>query len=79
MMIEYSLALIAGYVIAKWATPIFPSLKSKRFHLHHWMWGTGVLLTMLALEVTDELLIGAFTGVVLEGLSYKNWRLRRES
>ena len=77
-MINYSLALIGGYVVAKWVTPRSPSLLTKRFHIHHWMWGTSILCIILALGIENELVIGALTGVVLEGLSYKNWKLKRQ-
>lgn len=76
-MILYSLGLIGGYALAKWVTPRCSSIKSKRFHLHHWMWAGALLGVVLAWEVSDPLLIGWLTGISLEGLSYKNWGLLR--
>lgn len=87
-MIEYSLGLVAGYAAAKWTTPRFPSLKSKRFHLHHWMWSSLLLIclwliyatatfSMMQNEWSSNLLIGTLTGVALQGLSYKNWSILR--
>ena len=76
-MIEYSLGLVAGYVCAKAITPHSPRLVTKNYHIHHWMWGTIVLCVLLILRIEDPLVIGTLTGVVLEGLSYENWKLKR--
>ena len=76
-MIIYSLALIGGYVIAKALTPILPSLKTKKYHLHHWMWGTCLLCLLLIFDIKDDVSVGLLTGIILEGLSYKNWKLKR--
>ena len=76
-MLEYSLALIMGYVVAKWFTPYSPRLKTKKYHIHHWMWGTCLLCFLLIFDIRDDVSIGLLTGIVLEGLSYKNWKLKR--
>ena len=77
-MIEYSLALIIGYVLAKWVTPYSPKLLTKKYHIHHWIWGTCLLCFLLILDVKDDVSIGLLTGIDLEGLSYKNWKIYRE-
>jgi len=75
-MIQYSLGVIAGYAGAKWVTPRCLSLKTKKLHIHHWMWATVLLAVMIYVE-PDEVVIGALTGVALQGLSYKNWGMKR--
>ena len=76
-MIEYSLGLITGYVVAKSLTPYSPRLRTNKYHIHHWMWGTMILCLLLFLDIDNPIIIGLFTGVVLEGLTYKNWKLKR--
>ena len=76
-MIEYSIALILGYAIAKWATPIFPSIKSKVFHLHHWIWSSIILLIVLWQGWDYDWVVGLLVGISLQGLYYKNWRIFR--
>lgn len=75
-MIEYSLALIIGYVLAKWITPYSPKLITKKYHIHHWMWGFSILCILLIFNIKDNISIGFLTGIILEGLSYKNWTIR---
>ena len=77
-MIEYSLGIVAGYVIAKTLTPYSPSIIIKNYHIHHWMWGSALLLIILYLGVDNYAFNGLVTGVVLEGLTYKNWKLRSD-
>ena len=76
-MIEYSLALITGYVMAKWFTPYAPKLQTNKYHIHHWMWGTALLCLLLILDMKDDVSVGLLTGIILEGLSYKNWKIQR--
>lgn len=76
-MIEYSLGLVAGYAGAKWATPRFPSLKGRKFHLHHWMWSLIVLFVVFWKGWDFDWLVGLLTGISLQGLSYKNWSIFR--
>ena len=72
-LIEYSLALLTGYVAAKWASPRFPSLKNERFHFHHWMWASILLLLTLWQGWTPDWFVGGLVGIALQVLSYKNW------
>lgn len=77
-MIDYSLGLVTGYVCAKALTPIAPSLLTKKYHIHHWIWATALLVIELYLGVTPDYFIGIITGVALQGLSYKNWSIKRK-
>ena len=77
-MIRYSLGLILGFVCAKAVTPYSPKLLTEKYHIHHWMWGTLILCLLLILDIEDDRVIGIFTGIVLEGLSYKNWKIWRD-
>ena len=73
-MLLYSLSLLGGFALAKWAVPRVPSLKTEKYHLHHWMWSSAALIGFMFITV-PTFLIGAFTGVALQGLTYKNWGL----
>jgi len=75
-MINYSLGIIAGYASAKWMTPRVKSLKTKRMHIHHWIWATALLASMAFIK-PHEVIIGGLTGAALEGLSYSNWSIKR--
>ena len=72
-MIEYTIALIASYVAAKWISPRCPSIKTQKYHLHHWMWASILLLIALWHGWTPDWLVGGVAGIALQGLSYKNW------
>ena len=81
-MIVYSLSLIAGYSIAKWATPRSPQLLTRHLHIHHWIWSTfflvGIFISTYFVESElNNWVIGLATGVALQGLSYKNWGIKR--
>jgi len=75
-MLMYSLSVIGGFALAKWAVPRVPSLKTEKYHLHHWIWSSLILLGFMFITVTD-ITIGLFTGVALQGLTYKNWGIKR--
>jgi len=78
-MIEYSLGLVIGYAFAKGLTPIAPKLLTKKLHIHHWIWATALLIICHYLKLDNHnLIIGALTGIALQGLSYKNWSLIRK-
>jgi len=78
-MIEYSLGLVVGYASAKAVTPYAPSLLTKKYHIHHWLWATVLLAVALYLGVSSDAGIGIITGIALEGLSYENWSIKREA
>lgn len=77
-MIEYSLGLVTGYVVAKVLTPYSPSLLTAKYHIHHWIWATLILVIMMYVGLDTDSLIGIITGVALQGLSYKNWSIKRK-
>ena len=77
-MIDYSIGLVSGYSFAKALTPAAPRLKTKNYHIHHWMWASALLITIYFSNIESEILTGVFTGVALQGLSYKNWSLWRK-
>tara|TARA_R110000751_G_scaffold73678_3_gene148950 strand:- start:788 stop:1027 length:240 start_codon:yes stop_codon:yes gene_type:complete len=74
-MITYSLGLIGGYATAKLLTPLLPSIKTKNFHIHHWIWSSTILLILYGVENINNVSIGLLTGIALQGLSYKNWNI----
>ena len=71
-MFEYSVGLIGGYALAKYLTPRLPRLKTKKYHLHHWIWCSIVLMCAYYVSAPD-IVYGGLTGAILQGLSYKNW------
>ena len=77
-MIEYSLGLVTGYVVAKALTPHSPSLLTAKYHIHHWIWATAILVIMMYVRLDTDSLIGIITGVALQGLSYDNWSIKRK-
>ena len=78
LMFLYSVGIVGGYAAAKFLTPRMPQLKSKRFHLHHWMWSTALILGAFVVGAPD-VVYGALVGVALQGLSYKNWGIKRKT
>ena len=78
-MIEYSIGLVLGYACAKALTPRVPSLKTKNFHIHHWVWIMVLLLGFYTYDVEIDIVYGLLTGAALQGLSYSNWSIFRES
>ena len=79
-MLEYSLGLIAGYASAKFLTPRVSQLKTRRLHIHHWIWISAALGALYFFEVGEvPLVYGLLTGGALQGLSYSNWSILRDS
>ena len=78
-MINYSLSLIFGYAIAKGLTPLLPAIKTKRLHIHHWIWSSITLITLYLIDFDNDIGVGFLTGIALQGLSYKNWSLVKVS
>jgi hypothetical protein len=76
-MIGYSIGLIGGYASAKLLTPLFPSIKTEKIHIHHWIWSSLILIILYISGYTNNVSIGLLTGIALQGLSYKNWSIRR--
>ncbi len=76
LMLLYSVGLIVGYASAKYLTPRMPRLKTKRFHLHHWIWASCLLAGAYYVDAPDAI-YGILTGVALQGLSYRNWSILR--
>ena len=71
----FSISLIGGIVLAKWATPLIPSIKNELFHIHHWMWATALILILYGFDVEHPVAYGIVTGLAVQGLSYKNWSI----
>lgn len=49
--------------------------KDKTYHIHHWMYFTGLYLTILTLRrkmLKSKLLHGFFLGSIIQGLIYKD-------
>ena len=77
-MFLYSVGVVGGYAVAKFLTPRMPRLKFSRFHLHHWIWASGLLLAAYYADAPD-VVYGGLTGGAIQGLTYKNWSIIRES
>ena len=77
-MFLYSVSVVGGYAVAKLLTPRMPRLKFSRFHLHHWIWASCLLLAAYYADAPD-VVYGGLTGGAIQGLTYKNWSIIRES
>ena len=75
-MFLYSVGVIVGYAFAKFLTPRMPRLKTKRFHFHHWIWASCLLVGAYYFDAPDAI-YGILTGVALQGLSYAKWNILR--
>ena len=77
-MFLYSVGVVGGYAVAKFLTPRMPRLKFSHFHLHHWIWASCLLLAAYYADAPD-VVYGGLTGGAIQGLTYKNWSIIRES
>jgi hypothetical protein len=75
----YSLGIVVGFAIVRWAT------ENTKFHirtnsiwLHHWIIAFLVMVPMFYFQIESPLLWGGMTGMALEGLGRKNWSIRRK-
>ncbi len=74
----FAIGLIIGYASAKFLTGKTPQIKFSIFHIHHWIWATIILISLIWMEWTNPVIIGIFTGVAIEGLTYEDWSLVRK-
>ena len=75
----YSIALIFGFVLARWVTENFKfHVRSKSIWLHHWIIAAIAMIILLVLKEDSEVIWGILTGVALEGLGRKNWSILRD-
>tara|TARA_B100001113_G_scaffold118355_1_gene96656 strand:- start:152 stop:427 length:276 start_codon:yes stop_codon:yes gene_type:complete len=74
----FAIGLIIGYTSAKFLTGKTPQIKFSIFHIHHWIWATIILISLIWMEWTNPVIIGIFTGVAIEGLTYDDWSLIRK-
>ena len=74
----YSLSVILGYAITRWLTEnIKFHIRSEKIWLHHWIIASITMGILVFTKVESPLIWGTLTGVALEGLSRKNWSIRR--
>ena len=74
----FAIGLIIGYASAKFLTGKTPQIKFSIFHIHHWIWATIILISLIWMEWINPVIIGIFTGVAIEGLTYDDWSLIRK-
>jgi len=75
----FAIGLIIGYASAKFLTGKTPQIKFSIFHIHHWVWATIILISLIWMDWTNPVIIGIFTGVAIEGLTYDDWSLIRKN
>ena len=76
----YSIGLLLGYVIARFVTEQTKiHIRVKGLWLHHWILATLLMIGLFLFKVYNTEVWGLLTGVALEGLSRKNWSIRRNS
>ena len=77
---HYTLALIAGFVFAKWFVEnVNFHLRTKKVWLHHWILAALAMSFLYFFKIFTPAIWGALCGIALEGLVRKNWSLRREN
>mgnify|MGYP000606173690 CR=1 FL=1 len=74
----FAIGLIIGYASAKFLTGKTPQIKFSIFHIHHWIWATIILISLIWMEWNNPVITGIFTGVAIEGLTYDEWSLIRK-
>ena len=75
----YSVALIFGFVMARWVTEnIKFHVRNNSIWLHHWIIAVIVMISLLVMKEDSEIVWGLLTGVALEGLGRKNWSILRD-
>ena len=73
---HYSLALIAGFALARLATErLKVHLKGGGLWVHHWILAAAAMVGLYAAGIEHPAAWGALTGAALEGLRRKNWTL----
>lgn len=43
-----------------------------RIHVHHWIWCSVVLITLVLLKIFNPILLGLLTGAIIQGLLYRD-------
>lgn len=41
-------------------------------HIHHWVWGSLILVLLLAVQFRSAMVYGLLIGIILQGLGYRN-------
>lgn len=85
---EIYLGILAGYLIGKFLAgkkagekgiikSIILPIGKYRFHLHHWLWGTGGMVAALAISFSPpfpQVSYGILAGLILQGIfAYPDW------
>lgn len=74
----FAIGSIIGYASAKFLTGRTPQIKFWIFHIHHWIWASLILIGLISMDFNNPLVIGIFSGVAIEGLTYDDWSLIRK-
>ncbi len=51
---------------------IRPLICGYRIHMHHWIYCLIVLIILLILKIYNPILLGFFSGSIIQGLKYKD-------
>lgn len=49
--------------------------KEKTLHIHHWIWGTALFVTILLSGVFNLFIFGILLGMIFQGLTYRDWNI----
>jgi hypothetical protein len=52
---------------------VWGMLKTKNFHLHHWMYCSLLLLAVWMAGLTHPLVLGALFGGIAHGVQFSDW------
>tara|TARA_Y100000768_G_scaffold353182_1_gene305296 strand:+ start:429 stop:677 length:249 start_codon:yes stop_codon:yes gene_type:complete len=73
----YSIAILLGYVIARFVTEKTTiHIRVKGLWFHHWILASLLMVALFLFEIYNIEIWGLLTGVALEGLSRKNWSIK---
>ena len=76
----YSIYLVLSYSFTRYVTEQTNfHLRGKGLWLHHWILALVAMTVLMSMGIEDPWVWGIVTGVALEGLSRKNWRLKDDA
>jgi len=77
------LGIVLGFLIAKFCSgkntnddgkfKLILKTKKHTYRLHHWLVATSLMIILLIFSLHNHLLYGLLIGIVIQGLTYKDW------
>ena len=81
LSLEAYFGMVAGYFAAYFFSPRIKSITfnigKRKFHMHHWIWGLGILPIIISYKISPvsmPLTFGFFGGIIFQGIfCYSDW------